>query len=147
MAARLVWIADAATDPLQLTCAHTTHANDGPTDATQQPLRMNDGWHCQLCDLPIVAQLDQELAREAERQVSWILLDTLPAAVPDGGPVYGKTHRYATPFAPARGLFRGSLTASTLRAAGARPASAAATPQGPVDRALPTCRRPPRPGS
>ena len=63
MAARLVWIADPRTDPMLLSCSHTTRANGWPTRYTHHPHRVGDEWYCQLCDLGTVARVDQALAR------------------------------------------------------------------------------------
>lgn len=67
MAARLVWII-ATGSPLQLDCGHTSRGNGTPTPATHQPPQVGDEYYCEVCDLGVVAQLDQELARAREQR-------------------------------------------------------------------------------
>jgi hypothetical protein len=67
MAERLVWIKDTTSDPMELTCGHSTEGNGSPTPYTHQPPRQGDEWYCAMCALQIVSALDQEIALVEEQ--------------------------------------------------------------------------------
>lgn len=70
MAERLVWIKNASIQPMSLDCGHTTENNGGPSPYTHKPAITGDEWYCSLCDLHIIARLDQEISLIKEQLIN-----------------------------------------------------------------------------